>query len=108
MRLCDTSGQRDLHLHPCGGRRVGGDAGHGFEVEAEGADEVALLGGGAVDGGVAGVDAGHEEALVAGAAVDRLDVLQRRRGGVDELGPRLGARDNPRVDQARGPDDDPG
>lgn len=68
----------------------------------------ALLGGGAVDGRVAGVHPGHQQPLVMGALVEGGDVLQRGGRRVDHQGVRSGAGHDALVDQAGGPDHDVG
>ena len=99
-------GEGDFGVHPRGGGAECGDAGHGFGGDADLGAEVALLLRGAVDVWVAGVDARDEQPLVAGFRVERHEVFQRNRRGVDHFRALLVAGDDARVHERGGPDDD--
>ncbi len=101
-------GQGDLHL---GGRRAGREGRNPRDRlvrQPQPVTQLALFRGRPIDCRVAGVDARDQQALVAGAFVQRGDVLQGRGGRVDQHRVRFVAGHDLGRDQRGRPDDDVG
>ena len=79
-------GQGELGLEGGGGGGEGGNAGRHVIGDAEPVEPAHLLGDGAIERGIAGVDAGHVLALRMGGLDLGDDLVERHGGGVDDAG----------------------